>query len=64
LAARNTMSDFQEFRTKNPLASDVAAVDEPRYTQHTPHRQLLNSKKIKKPEKTFSADFFSAKSCG
>ncbi|POF27841.1 hypothetical protein CLV41_1201, partial [Roseibium marinum] len=31
--------DFQEFRTKNPLASDVAAVDEPRYTHTNHYRQ-------------------------
>ncbi|MEQ8372705.1 MAG: hypothetical protein RID22_06375, partial [Roseibium aggregatum] len=48
-----TRTNFLELRSQNPVASDVAAVDEPGYTQTNPTRQHRFSKKIKKSEKTF-----------
>jgi hypothetical protein len=35
-----TWTNFLELRSQNPVASDVAAVDEPGYTHTTPTRQL------------------------
>ncbi|MGX1501021.1 hypothetical protein ACSSV1_006090, partial [Labrenzia sp. MBR-25] len=36
-----TWTNFLELRSQNPVASDVAAVDEPGYTHTSPTRQLM-----------------------
>ncbi|WP_296594442.1 hypothetical protein, partial [Roseibium sp.] len=41
LKIRPNKTNFLELRSKNLVASDVAAVDEPRYTHHQQNRQQL-----------------------
>ncbi|XYK78668.1 MAG: hypothetical protein ROO70_12790 [Labrenzia sp.] len=53
LAIQPQSTSFPEFRAQRPVASDVAAVDEPGYTQVDRARQQPISKKIKKAEKSF-----------
>ncbi|WP_296606421.1 hypothetical protein, partial [Roseibium sp.] len=54
LKIRPNKTNFLELRSKNLVASDVAAVDEPRYTHHQQNRQQANSKKIQKTQNSFT----------
>ncbi|MCX2725253.1 hypothetical protein [Roseibium salinum] len=51
LAIRPFRTNFQEFRAQNPVASDVAAVDERGYTHTNQTSQRPNHKKSKKTQK-------------